>query len=83
MILYMCIAPGAGADNPLKRDFDANRNILSLRSFVTSLKKISLKSDFIHFFHDFIPGAGADNPPGDKVLMSTEMSYHFINLLQV
>ena len=68
-------------------------------SFATSFKKISLKSDFIHFFHDFIhvysPGAGADNPlgmkflcqqeqpPGDKVLMSTEMSCHFIHLLQV
>ena len=46
--------PGAGADNPLGRNFDANRNILSRRSFVTSFKKISLKSNFIHFFHDFI-----------------------------
>ena len=31
-------------------------------------KKLSLKSDFIYFFHDFIhvysPGAGADNPLG-------------------
>ena len=31
-------------------------------------KKISLKSDFIQFFHDFIhvnsPGAGPDNPFG-------------------
>ena len=50
-------------------------------------KKISLKSDFMHFFHDFIdvysPGAGADSPQGDKVLMSTEMSGHFIHLMQV
>ena len=39
------------------------------------------------FFHDFIhvysPGAGAYSPQGDKVLMSTEMSCHFIDLLQV
>ena len=33
-------------------------------------KKNSLKSDFTHFFHDFIhvysPGAGANNPQGTK-----------------
>ena len=33
-------------------------------------QKISLKSDFIQFFHDFIyvclPGAGADSPQGTK-----------------
>ena len=50
------------------------------------LKKISLKSDFMHFFHDFMhvysPGAGTDSPQGNKVLMSTEMSCHFIHLMQ-
>ena len=51
--------------------FDVNRNILSLRSFVASFKKISLKSDFIYFFfHDFIhvysPGAGTDSPQSTK-----------------
>ena len=34
------------------------------------LKIISLKSDFMQFFHDFIyvysPGAGADSPQGTK-----------------
>ena len=51
-------------------------------------KKISLMSDFIHFFfHDFIHiyiawGRGRQ-PPKDKVLMSTEMSGHLIHLLQV
>ena len=43
MILYMYIVyspkAGAGADNPLGWNFDVNRNILSLRSFVPSLKK--------------------------------------------
>ena len=84
----MYIVPGQGLTTPWGRNFDANRNILSLRSFVTSFKQISLKSDFIYFFHDFIhvysPGAGADSPPpGDKVMMSTEKSSHFIHLLQV
>ena len=81
MILYMYIATGQGLTTPWGRNFDANRNILSLRSFVTSFKKISLKSNFIHFFHDFIhvysPRAG------DKVVMSTERPYHFTHLLQV
>ena len=79
-------SPGAGADNTLGMKFDVNRNILSLRSFVESFKEISLKTDFIQFFHDLIhvysPGAGEDSPPGDKVLISTEMSCHFIQLLQ-
>ena len=51
----------SGADNPRGKNFDVNRNLLSLRSFATSFKKISLKSDFIQFFHAFIhvcrPGA--------------------------
>ena len=65
MILYIYIAPGQG------RNFDVNRNILSLWSFVASFKKISLKSDFIQFFS------------GDKILMSVETSGHFGHLLQV
>ena len=70
MLLYMYKNPGQGLTTPWERNFDVNRNILSLRSFVASLKKISLKSDFIQFFHDFIhvysPGAGADSPQGTK-----------------
>ena len=50
-------------------------------------KKFSLKSDFIHFFHDFTHvyslRAGPDSPQGGKVLMSIEMSCHFIHLLQL
>ena len=60
----------SGADNPRGQNFNVNRNHLSLRSFATSFKKISFKSDFIHFFHYFIHvyslGAGADNPLGMK-----------------
>ena len=50
MILYMYIAPGQGLTTPWGQNFDVNKNVLSLRSFVASFKKISLKFDFIHFF---------------------------------
>ena len=40
----------SGVDNHRGHNFDVNRNLLSLRSFATSFKNISLKSDFIHFF---------------------------------
>ena len=70
MILYMYKAPGQGLTTPWGQNFAVNRNILSLRSFVASFKKISSKSDSIHFFHDFVhvysPGAGADSPQGTK-----------------
>ena len=56
MILYHVYSQRSGADNPRGQNFDVNRNLLLLRSFATSFKKISLKSDFIQFFfHDFIP----------------------------
>ena len=57
----------SGADNPRGQNFDVNRNLLSLHSFATSFKKISSKSDFIHFFHDFIhvaPEQGLTTPRG-------------------
>ena len=40
----------SGADNPRGQNFDVNRNLLSLPSFATSFKKISLKSDLMQFF---------------------------------
>ena len=46
-------SPGAGLTTPWGRNFDVNRNILSLRLFVASFKIFYLKSDFIHFCHDF------------------------------
>ena len=63
----MYIAASQGQTISREQNFDVNRNLLPLWSFATSLKKISLKSDFMHFFfHDFIhvysPGAGADTP---------------------
>ena len=83
----MYIAPGQGQTAPRGQNFDVNRKALSLYPFVASFKEISLKSDFIQFFHDlihvYIPGAGSIQPPGDKVLMSTETSCHVGHLLLV
>ena len=64
----------SGADNPRGKIFDVNRNHLSLRSFATSFKNISLKSDFIHIF---------STPFDDEMLMSTGTSCHFGHLLKV
>ena len=66
----MYIAPGQGLTTLWGRNFYVNRNILSLRSFVASLKK-SLWSLILYIvFHDFIhvysPRAGADSPQGTK-----------------
>ena len=72
----------SGADNPRGQSFDVNRNLLSIRPFAASLKQFSLKSDFIHFFHDFIriysPKAEADNPLGTKFLCQQE---HLVTLV--
>ena len=46
----MYIATGQGQTTPGGQNFDVNRNLLSLRSFATSLKEISLKSNFIQLF---------------------------------
>ena len=53
MILYMYIAPRQGQAAPKEQNFDVNRKVLSLHSFVASFKKTSLKSDFIQFFSWF------------------------------
>ena len=83
----MYIAPGQGQTAPRGRNFDVKSKALSPYPFVASFKEISLKSDFIHFFHYLIhvysPGAGGIQPPGYKVLMSTETSCHFGHLLLV
>ena len=60
----------SGADNPRGQKFDVNRNLLALRSFATSFKKISLKSDFIQFCSMILymyirsPRAGLTSPWG-------------------
>ena len=51
---------------PRRQIFYVNRKALSLYQFAASFKEISLKSDFIQFFHDLIhvysPGQGAYSP---------------------
>ena len=83
----MYIGPGHGQTAPRGQNVDANRQALSLYTFVASFKEISLKYDFIQFLHDVIhvnsPGAGGIQPPRDKVLMSTETSCYFSYLLLV
>ena len=64
-------SPKAGADNPLGMKFWCQQDILSLQSFVASFKKISLKSDFIHFFFMILymyiaPGQGQTSPRGQN-----------------
>ena len=59
--------------------FDVNRNLLSLQSYVASFKK----SPWSLTLYNKCSLAGGRQPPGDKVLMSTDMSCHFIHLLQV
>ena len=49
--VYSC---RSGADNPWGQNFDVNRILLSLRSFATSFKKISLKFQTISLKSDFI-----------------------------
>ena len=78
---------GQGQTTRWGQKFDVNRNSLSLCPFVASLKKVSLKSDFLPFlcvcFHMYIaPGRGRQ-PLGDKVLTSTESPDLFDHLLQV
>ena len=80
----MYIAPGQGQTASRGQNFDVNRNVLSLHSFVASFKKMSFKSDFVQFFHDLIqPWGRGRQPPGDKILMSTERPYYYTHLLQV
>ena len=61
---------GQGQTTPRGQNFDVNRNILSLRSFVTSFKKSLWSLILYTFFNDFIysPRAGADNPMGTNFL---------------
>ena len=67
----MYIAPGQGLTTPWGQNFYVKRNILSLSSFVASLKKKNLWSLILYIlFHDFIhvysSGVGADNPQWKK-----------------
>ena len=77
----MYIAPGQGCQ-PLVDKICCQQE---LRTFVASFKKISFKSDFIQFFHDFIhvysPGAGAVSPRGQN--FDVNKNVLSLHLLQV
>ena len=62
----MYTAPGQGQTAPRGQSFNVNRNVLSLHSFVASLKKISLKSDFHDLIHVYSPRAGVTAPWGQN-----------------
>ena len=70
MILYMYIAPGQRQTTPRGQSFDVNRNVLSLHSFVASLKKCLWSLILYNCFHDLIhvysPGVGQTAPRGTK-----------------
>ena len=72
MISFLYIAPGQGHTAPMGQSFDVNRNVSSLHSFVASLKKVSLMSDFMQIYNDLIhvyiiaPGQGQIAPQGTK-----------------
>ena len=88
MILYMYIAPGQGQTTLWGQNFDVNRDSLSLCPFVDSLKKISLRSDFIpffmcFFFHMYIAPGWGRQPIVDKKFMTTERPFLFTHMLQV
>ena len=88
MILYMYIAPGQGETTPWGQIFCVNRNSLSLCSFVASLKKISLKTDFLSFFmcvffHRYTAPGRDRQPTGDKNFMTTERPFLFVHMLLV
>ena len=79
----MYIAPGHGQRTPPPRGtkFWWQQKCLVTSFICCKFKKMSLKSDFIHFFfHDLIHvyslGAGAESPQG-TILNTTERPYHF------
>ena len=59
----------SGADNPRGQNFDVNRNLLSLRSFATSLKKklcMILYNFFMILYLYIAPGQGLTTPLGQN-----------------
>ena len=69
----MYIAAGQGQTTPGDKILMSKETSSHFGHLLQVYKKISLKSDFIHFFFFFMilymyidPGAGADNPLGTK-----------------
>ena len=71
MILFMYIAWGRGRQSPGDKVLMSTEMSCHFIHLLQVSKKMSLRSDFIHFFfHDLIhvysPGAGADSLQGTK-----------------
>ena len=66
----MYIAAGQGQTTPGDKILMSTETSCHFGHLLQVSKKKTLKSDFIHIFHDFIhvysPRAGADNPLGTK-----------------
>ena len=85
--LNMYIALGQGQKTLWGQKVDVSRNFLSLCPFVASLKKNSLKSDFLRFLcvffsHVYSPRQGQTTHWGQK-FMTTEGPFLFTYMLQV
>ena len=82
MILYMNIVPGQGQTTPRGQSFNVIRNVLSFHLFDASFKKISLKSDFMHFFFMILymyiaPGQRQTAPRGQSFNVNRNvLSFH-------
>ena len=81
-------SPGAGADSPQGTKFWCQQKGLITLPICCKFQRNLFKVWFYTiFFHDLIhvynPGAGGMQPPGSKVLLSTETSCHFGHLLLV
>ena len=76
-----------GQTAPRGQNFDVNRKAYHFTHLLQISKKSLWSLILYNFFHDLIyvysPCAGGIQPPGDKVLMSTETSCHFSHLLIV
>ena len=81
---FSYIDPEQGLANPWGRNFDVNRNILSRRSFVAkNLFEVWFYIFFFMILYMYIAPGQGQLAPGDKGLMSTKTSCHFIHLWQV
>ena len=68
--VYSC---RSGADNPRGQSFDVNRNLLWLRSFATSFKKISYTIFFMIWYMYIAPGQGLTTPWGQNFDVNTNI----------
>ena len=70
----MYTAAGQGQTTPEDKILMSTETSCHFGHLLQVSKKISLKSDFIYFFHDFIDVySQGQTAPGDKVLMSTDL----------